>query len=122
MCQELESRKPVPIFVSQHEDLKNEENVQNYQMLGTLEQDYKSGGHPVNEYESSKLETKEKPNQECVIDIKLDDAFATDEQEAVASETYDSSLVPRKTRKPRYGNDETYSEDNVCNDQLESEC
>ena len=46
------------------EDLKNEENVQYYQMLGTLEQDYKSGDHPVNEYESSKFETREKPNQE----------------------------------------------------------
>ena len=29
MCQELESREPMPIFVPQREDLKNEENVQN---------------------------------------------------------------------------------------------
>ena len=36
MCQKLESREPVPIFVPQREDLKNKENVQNHQMLRTL--------------------------------------------------------------------------------------
>ena len=120
MCQELESREPVPIFVPQHEDLKDEENVLNHQILETLEQDYESGGHLVNTYESSKFETREKPNQECVIDIKLDDAYATDEQETVANERYDSSLVLRKISEPQYGNDETYSENNICNDQLAS--
>ena len=46
----------------------------------------------------------------------------TEPQETVASERYDSSLVSRKTSKPRYGNDEIYPKDNVCNDQIESEC
>ena len=39
MCQELGSRKPVPTFVPQPEELKIDENVQNHQMLETLEQD-----------------------------------------------------------------------------------
>ena len=106
----------MPTVVPQHEDLKNEENIQNYQVLETLEQDYKSGGHLMNKYESSKFEAKEKPNQECEIDKKPDDAIATYEQETVASERYDSSLVLRKVSEPQYGNDEAYSEDNYCNE------
>ena len=51
---------------------------------------------------------------------KPDDAIATYEQETVASERYDSSLVLRKVSEPQYGNDETYSEDKICNNQLES--
>ena len=39
MCKELESREPVPTFVPQHEDLRNKEYAQNYQMLETLEQE-----------------------------------------------------------------------------------
>ena len=66
--QELESIEPVPTDVPQHEDLKNEEKVQNYQMLETLGQDHTSGSHLANEHESSKFEAKEKPNRECEID------------------------------------------------------
>ena len=40
MCQELGSRKPVPTYVPQPEELKIDENVQNHQMLETLGQNY----------------------------------------------------------------------------------
>ena len=42
----------------------------------------------------------------------------TEPQETVASQRYDSSLVPRKTNEPQYGNDEIYFKDNACNDHL----
>ena len=38
MCQELGSRKPVPTYVPQPEELRIDENVQNHQTLETLEQ------------------------------------------------------------------------------------
>ena len=91
MCQELGSRKPVPTFVPQPEELKIDENVQNHQMLETLEQDcVKNDGKIA--ITSPSIDSPQSVGDSRDLNENIP-GKDTEPQETVASERYDSSLV-----------------------------